>query len=477
MTLGLTSSPASRRGRIYRPPGSTGLIPKTEIYTILERAIAFSTFALLLFSYVALPAIKFAGQPLRGILAIGVLLFLLLAYPAIAERVFRRYLLLVALAGGLAVLGIFTSVVNGASLDVIIQTVLEVHLQTVVLVIVAGILAEICGPLACVVAIVGVIGASATVAVLQLVGFDAAWHLRQALGPLSHEELMPMVVDRRPTGLSYSAIQLSTQLCLAFAAFAGVRDKARKQTIGLRTADPAIVFALFVLVAASVVTATRSPILGSAIFLAVYMALRRGSWVPLAIAVGGALLYFAWPMILGVVQSNAPRVVRMDDNSAAARSVFVYYGTRLFLDNPLGYGFAFQSSDLWGGYWSDLYMMRGAKGAQLRALHNYPLSMVNIYGIGILLFVPLATRLLRQASPSLVFFVPYAVHVMFHNSGPFFSDTIIWFVIAAIAAGSKTSYPGASGSYSMPVRFDGASLASVEGSSTRSDPASRRRAW
>lgn len=79
-------------------------------------------------------------------------------------------------------------------------------------------------------------------------------------------------------------------------------------------------------------------------------------------------------------------------------------------------------------------MMRGSRGTQENMLHNYVLSMINIYGIGILLFAPLAIKSLIRAGPYAIFFIPYAVHILFHNSGPFYSDTIIWFVVAAIGA-------------------------------------------
>ena len=64
----------------------------------------------------------------------------------------------------------------------------------------------------------------------------------------------------------------------------------------------------------------------------------------------------AWPLVIGVIEANAPRVTRTDDNSAAARLTLVYYGWRLFADNPLGYGFSFAPMTLWTSYWPDLYM-------------------------------------------------------------------------------------------------------------------------
>lgn len=400
----------------------------------LERILAFSVFAILLFFYVALPSLKLAGLPLRGLLSLAVLSFLLLARPSVAATALRRYFPVIGLAAGLALLGVFVSAVNRTSLDIIVNTLLEVHLQLVILMIVAAMLAEICGARLCMWAIVAVICGSALFAVLQMLEVGIAWDIRRSLGPFARDELRPDMVDRRPTGLSYSPIQLSTQLCLAFAAFMAVRHAERMRTIASRSADPAVVVALLVLIAGSIAAATRSPILGGVIFMVAYVMLRRQTWLAFAILFGAALIYFAWPLISSFVASEAPRILRTDDRSAAARSVFAWYGTRLFVDNPVGYGFGFVPAELWAPYWPELYMMRGSRGTQENMLHNYVLSMINIYGIGILLFAPLAIKSLIRAGPYAIFFIPYAVHILFHNSGPFYSDTIIWFVVAAIGA-------------------------------------------
>lgn len=432
----------------------TGARPHSQgrSYGLLERILALSAFAILVGFYVALPSLKFAGVPLRGLLAVGVLSILLVARPSIAATAFRRYRPLIWLAAGLALLGLFVSIVNRDPVDLIVKTLLEVHVQLAVLTLVAAILAEICGARLCMWAIVAVIGGSAFVALLQMLDVDRAWDIRTSLGPLARDELRPGAVDRRPTGLSYSPIQLSTQLCLAFAAFAAVRYADRLRTVGTRSADPAVIIALLFLFAGSIAAATRSPILGGMIFLVAYVAISRQMWLAVAIAVGAMLIYLAWPLLLGFIESEAPRLLRTDDKSAAARSVFAWYGTRLFIDNPVGYGFGFHPAELWAPYWPELYMMRGSRGTQENMLHNYVLSMINIYGIGILLFAPLAIKLLIRAGLYCLFFIPYAVHILFHNSGPFYSDTIIWFAIAAIgAATARTSHQGQGRSHSPPL--------------------------
>jgi hypothetical protein len=398
----------------------------------LERAGATIVFAALLLATVALNAFKVGGVPIRGLFVLGALALSVLLYFDVAKRVLKDNLLLLGLAAGLAVLGIFVSLVNQASAAAVLWNVTEVHVQAAATIMVAAILARVAGPRASALAIVAVIAVSALVAAAQMMDMHAAWALRRALGPLTHEELQGLnLQERRPVGLAYSPIQFSTHLCLAFAAFVAVRDKLRWSASG---ADPLVVPALLALVAASIACATRSPILGGFVFIAAYALQRRTSWLPLFLIVAAVAVYFAWPMLMEVVGTNAPRVVRTDDNSAEARSTLVYYGLRLFADNPLGYGLTFAPMTLWQHYWPDLYMMQAPEGARENELHNYLVNMINTYGVGLLLFTPVVARLLMRSRASLIFFIPYIIHILFHNYGPFFNDNVIWFVIAAIAA-------------------------------------------
>lgn len=398
----------------------------------VERGVAAITFAALLAATVALNAFKIGGFPIRGLATAGVLVLAVLFYFDVAKRVLEKNLLLLGLATGLAALGVFVSVVNGAPASAILRSVAEVHLQAAATIMVAAILAQVAGARASAIVIVAVIGASACVAVAQMMDIQFAWALRLALGPLPTEGLEGLnLQERRPTGLSYSPIQLSTHLCLAFATFVAVRNRLRGTS---NEADPLVVPALLALFAASIATATRSPILGGFVFIAVYAMQRRTSWLPLFLILSAVAAYFVWPLLMGVIETTAPRVLRTDDNSAAARSTLAYYGLRLFVDNPLGYGLTFAPWTLWQKYWPDLYLMQAPQGTRENELHNYLVSMLNIYGIGLLLLAPVVARLLWRSKRSLIFFIPYLVHILFHNSGPFYNDNVIWFVIAAIAA-------------------------------------------
>jgi hypothetical protein len=423
-----TPLPAYGRPRHY----GTIAAKRTGQAGALERAGATIVFAALLLATVALNAFKVGGVPIRGLFVLGALALSVLLYFDVAKRVLKDNLLLLGLAAGLAVLGIFVSLVNQASAAAVLWNVTEVHVQAAATIMVAAILARVAGPRASALAIVAVIAVSALVAAAQMMDMHAAWALRRALGPLTHEELQGLnLQERRPVGLAYSPIQFSTHLCLAFAAFVAVRDKLRWSASG---ADPLVVPALLALFAASIACATRSPILGGFVFIAAYALQRRTSWLPLFLIVAAVAVYFAWPMLMEVVGTNAPRVVRTDDNSAEARSTLVYYGLRLFADNPLGYGLTFAPMTLWQHYWPDLYMMQAPEGARENELHNYLVNMINTYGVGLLLFTPVVARLLMRSKASLIFFIPYIIHILFHNYGPFFNDNVIWFVVAAIAA-------------------------------------------
>lgn len=400
----------------------------------IDRGLAFSCFLLLLAANIVLFSPHVAGVPVRSILSAGVLVLCAALFPEDVLLLLKRNFTILMLAGGLALLGLLVSILYGAPILAALGQVLQVHLQTVVVLLASATLARVCGARACIIAIVAVIGLSAFVAVLQMLHVASAWNIRHALGPLAADEDSANLVDQRPTGLSFSPIWLSTQICVAFGAFAAVRSKELRTKLQIENADPIIIMGLGVFFVTCLASGTRAPILGGLIFLVIYAVQRRSFWLALMVVGGMLLAFLVWPLVVELIQSSAPRVMVTDDNSAAARIVFAYYGVRLFFANPLGYGLTFDPTQLWPQYWPDLYMMQAAAGAQVHPLHDYSLSMLNMYGIGILLFVPLVVRLLKTSGKSLLFFVPYIVQISFHNSGPFYNDMILWFAVAAISA-------------------------------------------
>lgn len=429
----MVAATAQRRSFAPAPAWQARNIAIGQQYDWMSRLFAVACLMLLLLLEIAVSQIKVAGIPIHAFVSCALLMVLGALYARDAHIAVERHLLLLCLAAGLAFEGILVSLANNAAVGDIVDNVIQIHVQAIVTITVAAILARVCGPRACVFAIIAVVAITSSLAVLQMLHVDFAWHIRLAIGPLSRDENNPLVVDTRPTGLSYSPIHLTTEICLAFAAFGMLRDRQRRMR-GDTAADLWVILAVFALIVGSIASQTRTGLLGAVLFLGLYAALKRSTWLPLLLLFGALVGLVAWPLVISIVQSTAPRVASVSDNSAVGRLVFAYYGVRLFLDNPLGYGLMFQPDQLWGKYWSDLYLMQAAQGAQIHDLHDYVLSMLNIYGIGIALFIPFAVKLLRQASWALVYFVPYAVHIMFHNSGPLYNDNIIWFVVAAFSS-------------------------------------------
>ncbi|MEO6360336.1 MAG: O-antigen ligase family protein [Sphingomicrobium sp.] len=405
--------------------------------TYVDKWIALAGLFALLMLNIALPVWKISTVPIRGLFAGALLVALGALYPAHAARAVRENGQLLGLVAGLALIGIFVSAVNGLAPGVITQAVIEMHLQAAVMIMVAFIVAYICGARACMLAIIGAIALSGLTAMLQAVGIDAAWDIRHWLAGLQNQEVVLESGKNRPLGLSFSPIQLATQLCLAFAVYAAVRDKQRQHPNGVVGADPAVFPALLVFAAVAVACGTRSPILGALLFFAFYAAQRRGTWLSFLIMLGGLTVYLLGPMLLDMIQSTQPRLVETDDKSATGRMSLFTFGLILFRDNPLGYGLEFSPTDHWTDYWHYLYTLPSAVVVQTQELHNYALNMLNTYGIGLLLLVPTIFGLLRRGKASLLFFIPYVVHIAFHNSGPLWNDMIIWFVVAAISVAGQ----------------------------------------
>jgi hypothetical protein len=400
------------------------------------RLFALGCFAVLLGMNIAIPSFMLGPMPLRGAVAAGLLVMCVLVFPTASVTAFRRYRLVEFLALGLAALGLFVSLVNGKSFELIVRTIVESHLQAVLTVIVAAVLAEIGGARSCVKIILAAVAISALVAVLQFFGSEAAWGWRAALNafPSGDPEGLEPLLAKRPSGLSYSAINLGSQLCLALAAVLAVREIDRRRSSPKLAVDPAVFIALALFVAANILSGNRSPILGGMIFFALYMLRRVSFWVAGLCVVGSAVFYLAWPLLYDAVAGAQPRVISADDPSALGRLTLLQYGVQLFLANPLGYGFGFDPRAFWMDHWRDMYQLTQAEVIQVSILHNYPLSMLNVYGIGLLLLLPLCAAILYRTRACFLFFVPYVVHILFHNSAPFMGDTIVWIVIAVVAA-------------------------------------------
>ncbi len=402
--------------------------------SVFERVVALLLFAALLTVNTVLISLRIMDFPVRALAAIGLLGALIVIYPERVLEEVQKHALLLWLTAGLAALGVFVSLANATPIGRVWQGVMEVPLQVAVTLLVASALVQIAGYRACIAVFVAVILASSLVAMLQFGGMESMWQLRLDLWKFQNEPPLPALENRRPMGLSYSPIQLSTQLCLAFGVFAAAREMGRKSIGKALDLDLLILAAAVMLVAGSVFTLTRSPILGAGIFVVIYMLLRPGSWLIAIALLGGVALLVAGPFLMEYLQDNATRVVRTDDGSALARASMNIYGLLLIADNPLGYGYAFKPSDHATKFWQYLYHTPAPGALMEKELHNYFLNMLNTYGLGLILLAPIIYQLLSRARAALLFFVPYIVHIIFHNSGPFWTDVPFWFVVAILSS-------------------------------------------
>ena len=406
-------------------------------YGYVERKLAAAALLLLIVLNIVFISWSVATIPVRGMAAVALLGVYGVIYPSELEQACKRHLLVFALAAALAALGTFVSLVNGESPGIIIRALMEVQIQVIAYLVLATMLVTIAGTPAAVLIICGVIATSAVMALLQSMNLSFAWAIRDALGSGLRGAVAGALSDEgevRTAGLSYSPIQLATQLCLAFGLAASNWE--HRRTVGLKqpTADPAILLMLAAMCIGAIICATRSPVLGAVVFFAVYALRRKGSWLMVLAMLGGAMLYLLWPMVMEVLQSSQPRMLRTNDNSATGRESLFTYGVYLFRDNPLGFGFGFNPVEHWTRYWHELYTLGSPAVVKVSELHNYMLNMLNTYGIGLLLVMPLVAKLLYRARYSIIFFIPYIVHTAFHNTGPFWNDMVFWFVVATLTS-------------------------------------------
>ncbi|HEY9217544.1 MAG TPA: O-antigen ligase family protein [Phenylobacterium sp.] len=400
-------------------------------------------FLVFVFLSVSLVNWRVAGFPVRSLYGLGLLGLLVVACPqqsALALRKHRNTLLLVA---GFAVLGTLVSVIARTDVAVILRQLMEIHLQAMVNLTLAAIVVEVCGPKTLVGSFLAVVCLSMALALAQGLGIEPAWIVREALGPL----LDIGGYDRsRPAGLSMNPVLLGSQLCLAIAMLYMHRRYSRP--VGDLRTEPDIMALVAFGVAVAIVSGTRSPLLGIAVFIAVYLTRRLGTWAIVAGLLTAALLPLL-SMLIQELQGTGARAFQTDDKSASGRWPLLAYGWRLFLANPIGYGFGFDPREHWAEHWTALSHFENAVVIAKLDLHNYILNTLNRYGAGTLLLLPLVLTLLHRHRWVLLGFAPYAFHILFHNDGPLDADYMFWFVVALtsvrIEAAPEATRPRASG--------------------------------
>ena len=140
-----------------------------------------------------------------------------------------------------------------------------------------------------------------------------------------------------------------------------------------------------------------------------------------------ALIGFEVMLLLG---EGGARFARTDDSSAAGRSTLAKFGWWLILDRPLGWGFSFNSVDHWQGYAHDVIHEPNPMAIRRWPPHNAYILLLAKYGI---LAIPIILAVLprtRLGWTAMFAFLPYGIHIYFHNDGPMMSDNLVWIAMS-----------------------------------------------
>lgn len=414
-----TASPA------WRPPHAQGT---ASSWDGLLRPVALGLFFLIILLSVGLVRLMVGGLPVRALLTLALFGLLWLNDPGVLKRIVQQHPRALLIVTAFMLIGTLTSLANQLSVAETARQLLEIHVQALLGLAVGNAMIRLCGLRAVLMIIVGVFLFSILVAFGQFAGLEPAWALRRWLGAVQHDSPLTQVFylrRDRTMGISFSPIHLATQSCLAFAACFIYANRNTDFLKGLRFET---IIALIVVVAACLASGNRSPLLGVIAFTFLYLAVVNRPLFLLALIVA-VVFVPAFSIVQEQLQALGLRIASTDDGSAEGRGVLANYGVRLLMDNPLGYGLGFDSTEHWSDYWQYLQYADNSQAVKNYALHNYFLMLLNKYGVSALMVLPLLLPRSRRDWIMLLAFVPYFFHVAFHNDGPLQADFLVWYII------------------------------------------------
>ncbi len=405
--------------------GSAGL---SNVFFVLTMVFFFLSLALVRFMVM--------GVPVRSIFGLGIFCLLYLLAPNLlihAFRDMRRVILIIIYA---ACLGLIVSLFNEVSIRPILRQIVEIHFQAIIGVLTGYALLKIMGAKKLVKSFTYVVGLSCILAIFQAAGVDFSWRIREVLQQYQSYSAETFYLDNRirAMGISFSPVHLGTQLCLAFAVSYILRtasyNQKRNHTLQIKTWLSA-----FVAILIAIISGNRSPIVGFLVFIVSYGFYLRPKaafiasmfFIPIL-----AIIFFNLDSIFEYLSNTGIRAFRVGDKSSEGREVLRAYGGLLFLNQPLGYGLVFKSTEHVNEFWSQLSHFDNANAARVHAVHNYYLNIILKYGFLILPVAIYSIRVLVKNISILLAFLPYAVHIFFHNDGPLQGDFLIWYFIPLI---------------------------------------------
>lgn len=396
----------------------------------LQRA-ALLLFALTVLLSVAAVNLRIGPVPVRSVTLLVSGLCLFFPDPALLRSAAHHDRKLAAIIGAMALLGLVVSLLSRAGLGATFQQIVEIHLQALVGSLVAYGLMLRFGIKPIVVCFLIGFGFTVLVGFGQALHIDIAWRMRAEMGKLMHDAPDPAftyLTRYRVLGMSFSPVHFATHSCLALAGIFYMRA-ARTDGEAFRL-DWVVLGAVFVLAALCVLTGNRSPLLGIVIFIAIYVSVTapRAALALLPFVLIAALA--AAPLLRHLSEAGL-RVAETDNSSAAGRATLRAYGLFLIGQRPIGYGLTFDSLDYWTYFAHQAGYLENPLVIRRWAVHNCYLNIMAKYGVFVLGLVPFILPRNRHHAFLWLAFIPYAIHIFYHNDGPFQGDFMIFYVLPA----------------------------------------------
>jgi hypothetical protein len=116
--------------------------------------------------------------------------------------------------------------------------------------------------------------------------------------------------------------------------------------------------------------------------------------------------------------------VARSNSSSENRSTLRAYGYYLIERRPIGYGLTFDSTAKWPVFYKQSIYLPNPSSIRNWALHNYYLNVLTKYGLLILFLVPWLLPYRREQILLWMPFIPYLIHILYHNDGPLQGDTL-----------------------------------------------------
>jgi hypothetical protein len=394
--------------------------------------LGFALFALTVLLSLAAVKLGLARVPLRTVTLIASGACMVLSDWSLFRTALRRAAKLLSVLVVLALLGTVVSVLAGNKPIDMFQQLAEVHSQAIVGTVVAYMLVLRFGVRSVLSVFLVIFAVDVVVAAAQAVGLNAAWQLRAQIGAVMHDPVLTRYIYEsryRPLGFSYTPILFATQSCLAVAALYYLRVADGRPPRG--RVDVWLLVGTLACALACVATGNRSPLLGFAVFLAVYLILQAPAVAVALLPLGMLAAVTLLPLISQHAEQVGIRALDLENGSSSNRGTLREFGLFLIRQQPLGYGLVFNSTQHWQAFYDQVIYMPNPSSIRLWALHNYFLIMVAKYGVLLLGLIPWILPRTREQAWLWLPFAPYLVHIFYHNEGPLLNDFLIFYLLPA----------------------------------------------